>query len=141
MVARDVMHADPLSVVVTTSFLELQHLLVVAHVSGVPVVDADGAVVGIVSATDLVRAADQLFDEDRDPDEPDDLADRFRTLTARDLATPEVVWVTPDTPVEQVAERMRTDGIHRVLVGDHGRLEGILTAYDLLQVVASRPSA
>lgn len=136
LVARDVMHANPLSVVAATSFLELQHLLVVAQVSGVPVVDANGTVVGVVSATDLLRAADQVFDEDRDPDEPEALVDRFRTLTARELATPEVTWVTPDTPVEQVAERMRTDGIHRVLVGERGRLEGILTAYDLLRVVA-----
>ena len=135
LVVRDLMQTAPLTVPATTPLLELQHLLVVAQVSGVPVVDPDGEVVGIVSATDVLRATDQAFDEDRDAAEPDILVDRLRTLTARDLATPEVIWVSPEMPLARVAQRMRADGIHRVLVGESGRLEGILTAFDLLRGV------
>jgi len=43
--------------------------------------------------------------------------------------------VSPEMPLARVAQRMRADGIHRVLVGESGRLEGILTAFDLLRGV------
>ncbi len=135
-VARDLMTADPLTVPASMPFLQLQHLLVAVHVSGVPVVDPGGAVVGIVTAADLLRAADQALDEDRDAGESDDVGERFDALTAAELATPDVIWVSPDTPLPRIAQRMRAAGIHRVLVGEHGRLEGILTAYDLLQALA-----
>ncbi len=135
-VARDLMQPDPLTVPATMSYLDLQHVLVAAQVSGAAVVDESGGVVGVVSATDLLRAADEALDDDRDPGESDNLAERFEMLTAGDLATPEVVWVSPRTPIARVAQRMRSVGIHRVLVGERGKLQGILTAYDLLKAVA-----
>jgi len=135
-VARDLMHADPVTVPAAMPYLELQHLLVAAQINGVPVVDAAGAVVGIVTAADLLRAADQALDEDVDEGEPETIAARFEALTAGDLATREVIWVAPDMQIKRVAERMRADGIHRVLVGERGRLDGILTAFDLLQAVS-----
>src|SRR5688572_27832161 len=103
------MQADLLTVPAGMRYLELQRLLVTAQVSGVPVVDSGGAVIGIVSATDLLRAAEEAFDEDLDAGEPDDRRDRFAALTAGELATPEVIWVSPETPIAQVAQRMRSD--------------------------------
>jgi CBS domain-containing protein len=134
LLARDLMQAKPITVSAQTPLLELQHLLVVAHISGVPVVGADGQVTGVVSATDVLSAIEQALDEDHDPGESDDLLGELRAITAGDIATPEVVWVSPETPVAEVARMMRAEGIRRVLVGN-GRLEGILTAYDLLRTV------
>ena len=51
------------------------------------------------------------------------------------IATPEIIFVSPDAPAAEVAQLMRTEGIHRVLVGTKQRLEGILTAFDLLRAV------
>jgi CBS domain-containing protein len=82
-----------------------------------------------------LRAIEQACDEDRDAGEPDELRESLQTITAGDIATPEVVWVSPDTPVSQVAELMRAEGIHRVLVGSRERLEGILTSFDILRAV------
>lgn len=132
--ARELMQPNPITVSSQTPLLELQHLLVVAHISGVPVVGADGQVTGVVSATDVLSAIAQALDEDHDPGESDDLLEELRAITAGDIATPEVVWVSPDTEVADVARMMRAEGIRRVLVGN-GRLEGILTAYDLLRAV------
>jgi len=134
LLARELMQPNPVTVSSQTPLLELQHLLVVAHISGIPVVGADGQVTGVVSATDVLSAIEQALDEDHDPGESDDLLGELRAITAGDIATPEVVWVSPDTPIAEVARTMRAEGIRRVLVGN-GRLEGILTAYDLLRAV------
>lgn len=134
LLARELMQPNPVTVSSQTPLLELQHLLVVAHISGIPVVGADGQVTGVVSATDVLSAIEQALDEDHDPGESDDLLGELRAVTAGDIATPEVVWVSPDTPIAEVARTMRAEGIRRVLVGN-GRLEGILTAYDLLRAV------
>ncbi|HSK03645.1 MAG TPA: CBS domain-containing protein [Kofleriaceae bacterium] len=133
--ARDLMETQVLTIPAEMRFLEIQHLFVVAQVYGAPVVDAGGKVVGLLSAIDLLGAADQAFDEDADAGEPQDLAARLEALTATDLASPDVVWVSPEMPVDRVAELMGREGIHRVLVGEDGQLLGILTTFDLLQAV------
>lgn len=133
--ARELMHADPVTVSAESSLPEVLHLLVVAGISSVPVLGPTGAVIGVLSSTDVLRAVEQALDEDRDEGEPDDVAESLHTITAGDIATPEVIWASPDMPVAQVAQIMRSEGIHRVLVGSNERIEGILTAFDLLRVV------
>jgi len=139
LLARDLMEPNVLTVPADMPFLDVQHLLVEAGCSGAPVVDARGRVVGIISAMDLLRAADQAYDEDLDPGETEEPA--ILTLTARELATPDPVWVAPDAPAARIAERMRVLGIHRVLVGRAGVLQGILSTMDLLRAVRGRARA
>jgi CBS domain-containing protein len=129
------MHVAPVTVPAQGSLPDVLHLLVVAGISGVPVVASSGVVVGVLSSSDVLRAIEHALDEDRDEGEPDDLSESLHAITAGDMATPEVIWVDPETPVAQVAQIMRREGIHRVLVGSSERLEGILTAYDLLRAV------
>jgi len=129
------MHAEPVTVPSSASLLEVQHLLVVTQIGGLPVIGPDGVVVGLVSASDVLGALEQALDEDQDEGEEEDLLTQLRAITASEVATPEVIWVSPDTPVAQVAETMRNEGIHRVLVGTRERLEGIITAFDLLRAL------
>ena len=135
------MKAPPITVLPDAPFLEVQHLFVEAQIGGAPVVDAKGAVHGVLTVGDLLRAIDQLFDEDIDVAEPEvegaPLGDRLDTLTVRDVFSPDAVWVAPDARASEVAQRMREEGVHRVLVGNDGRVAGILTAFDLLQAVPS----
>jgi len=142
MRARELMKAEPLTITADMRFLDIQRLLVVAQVGGAPVIDEQGAVVGIVSTSDLLRALDQALDEDVDEVRPTagdaaevELPEGLAAATARDLATPEVIWVDPDDPASAVAARMRAEGVHRVVVGRDGKLAGILTAFDLLRAV------
>jgi CBS domain-containing protein len=135
MIARDFLHPDPVTVPAEASLLDVQHLLVTAQISGVAVVDSEGAVVGVISSSDVLRALDEALDEDVDEGEHDDLEERLHSITAADIATPEVVWVSPDAEAGRIAEVMRSHGIHRVLVGTAERLDGIVTAFDLLRAV------
>jgi CBS domain-containing protein len=127
------MEPNVLKIPTKLPFREIQHLFVVAGCHGAPVVDETDAVVGVISAMDLLRAADQALDED--DDEGENAEPNVGTLTAIAIASPRPVWVAPDMPAEQVAQLMRQEGIHRVLVGADGRLEGILSAFDLLRAV------
>lgn len=133
--ARDLMQANLVTVRESSSLLDVIHLLVRANISGVPVVDAAGTVVGVISATDALQAFDQVFDDDQDEAEADEPLDRVRMLEAGDLATPEIVFVAPTASANEVARLMRNEGIHRVLVGTRERLEGIISAFDLLESV------
>ncbi len=80
-------------------------------------------------------------DADADADDATALAVRLDTLTAGQIATPGAIWVAPDLPVAEVAQRMRREGIHRVLVGDGARLAGIVTAFDLLRALEPAATA
>lgn len=137
--ARDLMQSSTLTIPASMPFREVQHLMVVAGVHSAPVVNNDERVVGMVSAADLLRAADQAYDEDLDEgEEPDDAGDVvLERMTAQDLASPDVVWVAGDTPANEVAKLMRRESIHRVLVGNDGRLEGIVTTFDLLALLVT----
>lgn len=136
--ARDLMRAEPMVVRPDAPLLEVLHLFVQTQIGGAPVVDAAGMVHGIVTTADLLAAVDQTYDDDVDAGESADrVVAPLDQLTARDVAAPELVWATPDETIGAIAQRMRDEGVHRVLVGDEGRVLGILTAFDLLQAVPS----
>lgn len=132
--AEDVMERDPVTVAASTPILEVLHLLVVAQISGVAVGDV-GEIVGVIAASDLLRAVDQVFDSEIDESPAGDQEESLSTLRAVDVMTPEPIWVAPDTPAAVVARLMRERGIHRVLVGTEGHLEGIVTTFDLLRLL------
>jgi CBS domain-containing protein len=134
-IVRDLMERNVLTIPATMPFTEIVHLIVVAGVHGAPVIDDQGTVVGVISAMDLLRATEQAFDDERDEGEGSDPLAQLRSTTAIKLASPEPTWTSPETPAGELARLMRDGGIHRVLVGSQGRLDGIVTAFDLLRVV------
>ncbi len=123
---------------------DAQRVLVEHGVSGAPVVDDAGHVLGVVSQNDLVRhgsksesASDRgLFvsslDEYRELAEVQ-VTDGGAPVT--ELMTGRVYHVARDTGVAVAANIMRERGIHRLLVIDKGVLVGVITSLDLLRVV------
>jgi CBS domain-containing protein len=81
---------------------------------------SDGHIVGVLTDRDIVVRA---VAAERDP----------RTVTAGEVATPDVVAVAADAPVEEAERRMRRRAVRRVfIVADNGRPLGILTLDDLI---------
>ncbi len=137
-----VMQPEPITVPASMPFLEIQRLFVTAQIGAVPVVDDAGKVIGTVDTFDLLRAVDQVLDEDVDPGEAggeDDFAERIGALTAASVLNPQPTWVQRDAPIAQVASLMRREGVHRVLVRETegGALVGIATTFDLLRGLES----
>jgi CBS domain-containing protein len=85
---------------------------------GCIVVGSAEAVEGVVTERDVVR----LIAAGRDPD----------TVTVGDLESRILRWATPDATVGEVAEEMMEEYVRHVLVGDDGRLVGIVSMRDLL---------
>lgn len=143
ILARDIMTTDPITVDTTTTARELARVLTDNNISGVPVVNAQDRLVGVVSKTDLLQwcvtgglglGADDLL-----PTLAKRRADRFDDLgIVEDFMSVEPVTCLPDEPVNAVAKRMAEEQVHRIVVVDErNEIIGIITSLDLLRVFPS----
>lgn len=138
----DVMTVDPVCVEPCTGIRELARVFEENEISGVPVVDQRGVLVGVVSRTDLIRRCLQGTDElppahlfeilsEQGPDS-EILAGSL--ICVEDLMTEGPLTVTPDEKIAPVARRMCDARFHRVVVVDQENMPvGILTSMDLLE--------
>lgn len=94
----------------------VRDLLATHRIHAVPVVDSEGALVGIVSSTDLV-------------------ADAKDGTPVGQVMTEKVYTVPAYDDVSIAARVMRNHEIHRVVVTDEQKVVGVLSAFDLLQLV------
>ncbi|MBC9717560.1 CBS domain-containing protein [Streptomyces sp. TRM66268-LWL] len=123
-IVGEVMTTDVVQARSTTPFKEVVRLLDHHRISGMPVVDADDKVLGVLSGSDLIRAQAQR--EARTPP---------RAVTARDVMTSPAITVHPEQTVPDAARLMERRGIERLPVVDEAdRLIGIATRRDLLRV-------
>lgn len=144
MKARDVMTTHLVSVQPDVSVKDIAKTLVQNGISAVPVVDKAGNVLGIVSEGDLLHRAEirtveprswwlTLFGADRD------LAAAYvksHSRRARDVMTPDVVTVSPDTSLSAIARLFEKHHIKRVPVLEHAKLVGIVSRANLVQAIA-----
>lgn len=126
LLAKDLMETQVVAVPPEMALERLEEFLLVQGIDGAPVQNDRGEVVGIVSKTDLIRA---LYLQQQGHLSPS------RPLVVGDIMTREVVFVPPEATIPEVAEAMIENLIHRVLVGHPPRVEGIITAFDLLQLL------
>ena len=136
---KDIMTTDVVAVRADASYRDMTVMLREHRVSGFPVLDDDGKVVGVVSETDLL-AKEAL---DADPRlHPGPLTWRAhakqakaRGLTAADLMTRPAVTIGPDEPASRAARLMYSRKLKRLPVVDRGgRLAGIVSRADVLSV-------
>jgi len=145
MRARDVMTTDVVSVGPEATVAEIAALLIERRISAVPVVDG-GKLIGIVSEGDLMRRPETDTEPGASPwlslfTGPGVVPDRFSKthgMTAREVMTPNVVAVEPDTTLDEVARILESRRIKRVPVVEHGRLVGILSRANLLHALVAR---
>lgn len=127
MRAKDVMTTTVVSVRPDTPIKEVSAILLAHEISGAPVVDARGGLVGIVSETDLVALEASRREGWR----------RVRVpRAATDVMVRSVATLPPDAPVSDVAGLMLERRVTRIPIVQEGRLVGIVTRRDLLQVLA-----
>jgi CBS-domain-containing membrane protein len=145
MNAGDIMTPDVLSVRPDASVVTTAQLMLQKRISGVPVIDDRGNLVGIVTEGDFLRRAETGTGRRRPRwieffMGPGRLADEYVRLSGRkvsDVMTHEVQTVPPDAPLEQVVRLMERHNVKRLPVVDNGKVVGIVTRANLLHVVAS----
>ena len=143
MLARDLMSRDLVVVAPETPVSAVTEMLAARGISAVPVIDAEGSPVGLVTEGDLIR---RLAEAPRGPlgwfldmfRNPEPLVARFAKAhgaTARDVMTAKLVTVPEDADAETIARLMEQHHIRRVPVLRDGKLAGIVSRADLLRAV------
>lgn len=137
LTVASVMTRNVITVTPETGFKEAVRLLRTNRVSGLPVIDDTGQLVGIVTEADLLNKAEKREPDAYVLDSRKHRLDRSRAA-ALDVASAmsrEVTTVRPDFPVARAAREMHARGYKRLPVVDEiGRLVGIVSRGDLLKV-------
>jgi CBS domain-containing protein len=122
-----VMTPYPLVVHMDTPLEEVAEELAQNDISGAPVVDSNGYLVGVVSQTDLVRTAANGANDGRG----------WVGFTARHVMTRQPVKAKADTPLADAVRRLERHGIHRLVIvaDDDATPIGIVSISDLLPLL------
>jgi CBS domain-containing protein len=141
MTVGDVMTRSVVSVRAWTPLKEVARLLIERRISGVPVVDDDGALLGVVSEGDFLmkeqgaqavrhRPLARIFGESRTSRSR--LA-KIEALTAGEAMTAPALTIASGRHISEAAAVMTARAVNRLPVVDDGRLVGIVTRADLVR--------
>lgn len=147
--AKEVMQPGVITVAEGDSLSAIAKIFTDKGISGAPVLDAEGLLVGVISISDLVRVALKQQGIDypkggfyRDMPEwaaimPSDggFEDSFETTLAHEVMSREVFTASPEDSVAGLAGLMRQHRIHRLIVVRDRQVEGIISSMDLLRLL------
>ena len=125
LTARDVMSGPVLSVRADLTLKEVSTRLSEAGISGAPVVDDAGSLLGVVSQADLARTLGEGGG-----------AGGGSELTVRRIMTPVADTVSEDATVPELARIMVANQYHRLVVTRQEEPVGIVSSMDLLKLIA-----
>ena len=115
MVAKDIMTKEIITVSPTTSVKKLAMTLVKNQISGAPVLDKNGKIIGVVSEADIVGK---------------------KGKDVKAIMSKKVISATEDTPVDAVAKLMTTHKITRLPVMRDDKVIGIVSRADIVNAIA-----
>ena len=129
MRVADVMQKDVVTVREDATVAEVVTILADAHVSGAPVVNRHGALIGAISATDLLLA-------EAEHDSSEGRERLFRDTVVSELMTPDPLTIDPAETVKEAARQMLYAEVHRLFVVLDGELLGVISRSDAARVLA-----
>ncbi|NTW60339.1 MAG: CBS domain-containing protein [Nitrospirae bacterium] len=149
LTAKDIMTKDVVAVTPNTSIEELSSLLVSNQISGAPVVNAAGAIVGIVTENDLISQNKRLhiptvvsfLDAAIYLESSKKFADEVRRVTATkvgDICSKKVITISEDTTLTDIATIMAEKKVHILPVVKAGKVVGIVGKRDVVKAVAQQ---
>ena len=146
--AKDIMTKDVITVSPATTLEDLAHILIKHNISGAPVVNDDGALIGIVTENDLISknkrlhipTVMRLFDAYIMLESPATIEKEIRRMvavTVNDICTKEVVSVSEETTVEEIATAMSEKKAYLIPVTVGNKVVGIIGKMDIIKGIAS----
>jgi len=146
MLAKEIMTKNPIAVSPEDKIEEVTKILLENKISGVPVVDENHHVVGIVSEKDLMHKADELkipfyvtlFDSIIFLENPIRFNNELKKYTAylvKEAMTKNVISVNENAPLAEVVELLQKKNVNRLPVIRNDKLIGIITRNDVLKAI------
>jgi CBS domain-containing protein len=144
MLVRDVMTRDVITIPSDAQAMQAATLMLKHRISGLPVVDPGGCVVGIVTEGDFLRRAELGTQRHRSRwleflIGPGRLASEYVHACGRkveEIMTPDPCTITETAPLEAIVELMERHRVKRIPVVREGKLVGIVSRANLLQALA-----
>jgi CBS domain-containing protein len=124
MRAKDLMSTEVVTIREDAPVSQLCDLLQAVHANGLPVLNAHGELVGIVTEDDILYGTMGVFDKNGS------------AVLVRDIMTSPAVCATEDTDVAELSRMMWGMRIHRIPIVVEGRVTGVVTALDVVRAVA-----
>ena len=145
--AKDIMTEEVITVKPETTIEELARLLMTQQISGAPVVDDKGKIVGVVTENDLISKNSRLhiptilrlFDAyiPLGTSKMESDIRKMAASTVEDICTKEIITVDEEASVEYIATIMTEKRIHILPVVREGKLVGIIGKKDLIKGIAA----
>jgi len=145
MRAHQIMTRPVVTVTPETTIVEAANTMLQRHISGLPVVDAAGKLLGIISEGDFIRRSEIGTQRKRGrflkfilgpgKEAIDFVHEHGRKIA--EIMTPEPLTISEDTDLEQIVELMEKNNVKRLPVMRGDKLVGIVSRSNLLQAVAS----
>ena len=121
MKAGDIMHRQVLATTPRASVRDIAAQLVANGISGMPVAERGGTVLGVITEADILESLME--------------GKKLEKLTAADIMSAEPITVDTETEVEEVIKILNEEGIVRVPVTEKGKLVGIISRIDVIRAV------
>ncbi len=145
--ATDIMQKDLPRIIAETTIEELGRIFIDKDISGLPVVDADGKLIGVVTEHDLISRNSKihiptmlrLFDAFIPLDGFSAFEDEVKRISAKivgDVCNTKPITVGPDATLEDLATLMTEKNFHHIPVIDGDKLLGMVTQHDLLKGIS-----
>jgi len=130
MRVADLMQRDVKTVPADATIAEAVSALADAHVSGLPVVDGSGTMVGVITTTDILEA-------EAETEEPGARERLFEATEVSEIMTRQPRVIGPAADLRAAAQQMLRQDVHRLFVEEHGQLVGVISQTDIVRAVAS----
>ncbi len=146
LTAKDIMTRQVITVTPELSVQELATLLLTHKIGGAPVVDAAGKLLGVVTESDLIDQGKNvhiptvvsILDAFLVLERPNRMDQEFKKMVGRtvgDICAKEMVTVTEETPVSDIATIMSERRMHTLPVVAAGELVGVIGKTDLIRSI------
>ncbi len=148
--AKDVMTRDVITVTPETKVTKIAGLLLEKHFNGLPVVNRNGDLLGIICQSDLIAEQKKLpipsvftildaFIPIYPPGKNAKEMQKIAAIKASEAMTPDPVTVDPEAGIDEIASIMVNKGIHTIPVMEGGKLVGIIGKGDILRTLIPGP--
>jgi len=148
--AKDIMKRNVITINQNATISELSVILKEKKITGVPVVDNNNKLVGIISAADVIKRCDYVSKElakyeDEPEYDPYDgcvhyhryFTEEFFDAKVKDLMSTPVYSMSPEDSLLDVCKRLTEKHIHRVILAENSEVKGIIATLDIVAMLTS----